>query len=347
MSHSSIPADLLHATGVEPAVLGRDFESLAGPVPIPGTARGATSIHTVVENIRSGKYRFEYVQCPCGASGRDVVVARIDRYRLPHRTVLCGACGLSRTNPRLDSASYIDFYANHYRAIYERPGDSAANLIDRQQANARRRYDLVQRSAPRPPRSVIELGCAAGWNLVPYRDAGCRVEGYDYDHDYLDAGRARGLAMHHGGVDEALAAGQRFDLVILSHVVEHMLDPGSEVGRICGLLEPGGLVFIEVPSILAAGHPLLRYFQSAHTFSFCPETLTDTLRASRLSPIHLDASVASIWHLDDAASSRDLKGTPELAQRILDHLAGIRPPSRVRQVAHMVRQRLGIGISGP
>lgn len=39
--------------------------------------------------------------------------------------------------------------------------------------------------------------------------------------------------------------------------------------------------------------PLLRYFQSAHTFSFCRETLADAFRAAKLSPLQVDETVAA------------------------------------------------------
>jgi SAM-dependent methyltransferase len=110
------------------------------------------------------------------------------------------------------------------------------------------------------------------------------VTGYDFDQDYLDAGRARGLDLRTGDIDTAVEGGERYDLVILSHVVEHFVDPVCDLRRISDLLEPDGILYVEVPTLFTVDGQLLRYWQAAHTYSFVPATvraLADCCRLSR------------------------------------------------------------------
>lgn len=342
MNSKAPTSNLLLATGTEPSILGEDYDLLNGPLPVPTTPEGLIAIAAVVEKINTGEYVFQEHHCPCGARGRDVVLARVDRYRIPHRTVLCKACGLSRTSPRLVASAYTDFYANYYRTIYERPNDTPERVIDRQRANARRRYELITCHIPRRPETILEIGCGAGWNLLPFYDAGCSVTGYDYDSDYLAAGRSRNLKLHQGGIDEALTDGKTHDLVILSHVLEHFLEPAQEVQRVRSLLNPEGCLFIEVPSILKTGHPLLRYFQSAHTYSFCRQTLTDCLSKTGLKPIFMDDMITSLWCRAREGESSQAHGSPDLADSIVAQLKAIRPPSPLRRIGRRLRAWLSL-----
>jgi SAM-dependent methyltransferase len=48
--------------------------------------------------------------------------------------------------------------------------------------------------------------------------------------------------------NEATLAGRAFDLVLLCHVAEHFSAPHDEVGAVVKYVEPGGLLYVEVPS---------------------------------------------------------------------------------------------------
>ena len=321
----------------ELSFLGSDFDSLTGPMPIAMAARGPSARAAVLAKLENGRYTLESSACLCGSSEPGTVLARIDRYRLPHRSVLCHQCGLVRTDPRMTAASYADFYANHYRAIYERPGQSAESLFAHQADNARRRFLFLRRHAKKTPESVIELGCGGGWNLLPFSGSGARVVGFDFDPEYLNAGRHRGLDLRPGGVDEASKLGIMYHAVILSHVVEHMLDPVKELQRVRTLLYPDGLLFAEVPSILKAGHPLLRYFQSAHTYSFAPESFRPLLEQAGFKLVAMNGSIASVWKPADVVSG-SWSADKMLAPRVLRHLQSVQPPGLFRRLARGLRR---------
>lgn len=60
-----------------------------------------------------------------------------------------------------------------------------------------------------------------------------------------------------------LEIGVNFDIIILSHVLEHFTNPLSELIK----LDIGGIIYIEVPN--ANYHTnLQKYFNLAHTFYF-------------------------------------------------------------------------------
>lgn len=326
-------------------LLGPDFQSTDGAFPVPLTERGRAARREVLAMMQSGAYVTEAAPCLCG-SAREELICSVDRYRLPHRTVMCADCGLVRTNPRWNVRAYEDFYARFYRAIYERPGDTADGMFARQRTNAERRAGFITRHirAGRPL-TVLEIGCGGGWNLLPLRERGHSVSGYDFDEDYLAAGRAQGLDLRRGGLEAAIVDGRRRDLVVLSHVVEHLLDPVGELARLRPVIGQGGHLFVEVPNLFGVTRNLLRYWQGAHTYSFVPATLRALMSAAGYEEVAFDDAIASLWRV--RVGPTGLVAWPRVAAETRRFLASrnsdFLPKLMVRALARRLRRRFGAG----
>ena len=110
-------------------------------------------------------------------------------------------------------------------------------------------------------RSVLDIGCGSGRHTAEaYRYSGITAIGADRNRDDLQAARDR-LEFHdrleaHGGgawclaAADALAlpfAGQAFDVVICSEVLEHIPNHRRAVREIVRVLKPGGTLVVSVP----------------------------------------------------------------------------------------------------
>lgn len=295
-------------------LLGPAYNGIQGPYPVPLSERGKAAREQVLERIKSGAYQLEELPCLCGGT-REELICTMDRYFIPHRTVLCVKCGLVRTNPRWTEKTYRDFYTHYYRALYERPGHTAANMFAVQRPGSLRRARYVLSKVAQDRKlSVAEIGCGGGWNLLPFHQRGDATVGFDYDEGYLAAGRSQGLDLRAGGLEMALAGGKRYDVVILSHVVEHFMAPVADLQKIQRLLANDGLLFIEVPNLFAVTRNLLRYWQSAHTYSFVPATLRQLLQRSGYEEVAMDDAIASLWRVNLTAT-RLTKVDPGLARK--------------------------------
>ena len=105
--------------------------------------------------------------------------------------------------------------------------------------------------------------------------------GADYDEEMVAYGCSQGMELEHGG-PELLAGREPADIIILSHVLEHIPDPLGFLGRIRPALKQNGMMLVEVPTLefIARGgynHNLFSYFQIAHIFDFSINTLCYTL----------------------------------------------------------------------
>lgn len=323
---------------IDEVLLGSRFALDTGVRSFNTGLEGERSIAAVKRALATGEYVQERIPCLCGAMD-ELCIAEIDRYGIPHRTVICSRCALLRTNPRMDMRSIQHFYSNHYRNIYERPGHDPPSYFESQASRGRTRARwALCRMCLAPGSAVVEIGCGAGWNLIPYAKLGCRVVGWDVDERYLALGRGRGLDLRFGLLEDAVSAGDSFDVVVLSHVFEHLVDPLAALGLLRRLLRPRGVAYIEVPSAFAAAR-LDRYFQNAHLWSFIPETLQSVMKMGGWDCLAMNGIIESLWRPSKEGHT-EISFSPVLVQRTIRTLASRRKGSWLIDREMGLRHRL-------
>ena len=251
------------------------------------------------QRLETGEYRLATEHCPCGADD-DTLIAEIDRYGLPLASVLCARCGAVRTNPYLDDASLDDFYRQMYQVMYARAPQVEAYFAN--QATYGSRIAALYERELRPTANVLEVGCGAGGGLAVFQNLGHRVAGCDLSRELVAFGVQQGLnRLWHGTTDEMPCEleSERWDLIILHHVFEHVQSPAHILNLLSGLLAPQGRILIIVPNILQidrfpnpAGNAL-KFLHVAHKFNYTPECLevvaakAGLAAATRVPPAHL------------------------------------------------------------
>jgi SAM-dependent methyltransferase len=240
------------------------------------------------------------IACPCGASS-DTVISEVDRHGLPHRVVLCEECGLVRADPQPSQAVLDWFYADVYRPLYGPSNTDTKALFESKRWKAEPLHALLERAnAIAPVRKVIDIGCGGGWTIASLHEQGWSVVGYDYDTRFLAIGRERGMDLRHGGVPEAIAAGERADVVVCAHVLEHVPEPAEFTAQLARLVGDDGLLYLEVPHsrrIPKLGYDSLLYWQRAHLWDFRAEHLRAVAASAGFEPVVLEEDSASVYGL--------------------------------------------------
>ena len=139
------------------------------------------------------------------------------------------------------------------RAFYEDPGTAVSSGPERARRQARMLAAvLAQRTGAQ---RIVDVGCGDGsaTQLVSGLDAGNTVIGVDWSATALAQARARGLLVVQGGVDTAglpLPDGCA-DVVIMSELIEHLVDTDSAADEVRRVLRPGGVLLLSTPNLAA------------------------------------------------------------------------------------------------
>jgi len=183
--------------------------------------------------------------CPgCGASehGRRLV-AHGEELRLdgPWCYVACDDCGSDYLRPRPCHPERLYDGAYH---VHARPAGLTAALprwVARREAD--RLLRLVDVASPR----VFEIGCGNGDLLAALRDRGAVVAGVEPAEGAVRAAHARGLDVVRGSYADAVGEAGSSQLVVSSHVLEHVTAPTDFLREVRRLLTPTGIAVIRTP----------------------------------------------------------------------------------------------------
>lgn len=117
-----------------------------------------------------------------------------------------------------------------------------------------------------------------GGILQAFKNENCKIKGVDYNSRLIALGRKQGLNLEVGGV-EKLKNEQPADIIILSHVIEHIANPCDFLKELRDILKQDGLMYIITPTIETISTStfyesnIFNYLQNAHIFNFSKNTL--------------------------------------------------------------------------
>ena len=135
------------------------------------------------------------------------------------------------------------------------PGDliasDAADILDRLGVKGKIRFlrKLLRGSALQPEKmKLLDVGCGTGAYLLAAQALGITGRGVEPSESHSRIGRERfGLDITTGYLLPQEMS-ERFDIVILSHVIEHIYEPGDFLARLATVLAPGGVLVIVTPN---------------------------------------------------------------------------------------------------
>lgn len=125
-----------------------------------------------------------------------------------------------------------------------------------EQAETSRNYYIpyLRRIVGQLPDRVLEVGCGEGGNLLPFAESGIRVVGVDIASSRIRQAEAFFRKKNREGrfiVSDILgpdAIDDRFPLLLLHDVIEHIEDKKLFLSVLKGYLSPGGVIFVGFPA---------------------------------------------------------------------------------------------------
>ena len=279
----------------------------------------------IEDKIKQGHYKTQLVSCVICGSQEFETLSEKDRFGLPVVVVICKDCGLIQTNPRLTQDSFNEFYGTeHTELVFGKERVIPEWFMD-EYFHGQKIYRYIRNSFPKilEEMFVLEIGCGAGGILAYFRDKGCQVFGMDLDADCIDFGRKNyNLNLSVGSLAECKLE-KKPDIIIMSHILEHLLKPDFELSVMRSCIDDKGLAYIEVPGVRNMTYihndmNFHRFLQIAHTYHFSLTTLSNLMRKSGFEMIKADEKIKSLFKVGNKSNifRNDYKTTMAYLRRL-------------------------------
>lgn len=194
------------------------------------------------------------------------------------RVVRCRHCELSFLNPRPEQSVIIDNYVTMVDEQY---------LREEEGRRASARYILKYLRKTKKDKGVLlDIGCAAGFFLDEARKDGWDVYGVEMSKWAVEHAQNKlGLKnIYQGLLADAALPKNFFDAVVMTDVIEHLIEPRAVLEEIRPLLKANGVLCCNTPDIGSLMSRMLGAkwwgIKQSHLFYFNKFTLTELLTAA-------------------------------------------------------------------
>ena len=225
--------------------------------------------------------------CPvCGGADRHVVFrqdfAAVDQATpvTGYDVAVCERCGCGYADGIPEQAAFDRYYGEMSKYEYAQRGGAESEYDTRRLELI---ASIIQPHVPRGDSRILDVGCASGRLLANLRERGfANVMGLDPSPACAAAAkRLYGIEVRAMTLDALARTGERFDVVILVGVLEHLRDLDASYEQLRRLLTPDGLLYVEVPDVTAFAdwsNAPYQDFSTEHINFFSPASLDNLMR---------------------------------------------------------------------
>lgn len=212
--------------------------------------------------------------------------------RGPHISrVKCNNCKVVFANPMADKEELVDYYQNYYDAsIYEALQFKQHSLDRIKQIHSYTRADIDREafyiSKYKTSGKFLDVGCGLGLGLAFANQLGFELYATEFDEGAIHFVKEHfDVNVFHGELLQAGFPDDHFDMIHISHVIEHVSDPVAYIREMYRILKKGGILSIGTPDIESNLYKWYRAFNLLqlsvpkvidgleHTFIFPKDTL--------------------------------------------------------------------------
>lgn len=193
--------------------------------------------------------------------------------------VECTKCGLVRTNSK-KFASYEEYHRDEKE--YSKEEELFRNIFQK-------RYNNISKFKNSPGK-ILDIGASTGTLLQIFKDKGWEVWGVEPSKS-AGVAKKRGIKILNQDFEASKLPKNYFDVVVMNHTFEHVMDPLKVLRKIKSVLTKGGLVYIDVPNFGGSDSK----FKGEHWGYLMPEEHTYHFTKDTLSALFAKAGFEVLW----------------------------------------------------
>ena len=278
----------------------------------------------------------------CGGKNLEVVRTRL-RNDVARNVFQCADCGINYLEPK--ERDLTEYYRREYRdghspVIGKKLTSRETFDIYRPMQNAK--IDVI-RDRLTPSMKVLDVGCSTGHFLHEISPFVGECVGIEFNEENARfVNEELGYRVYTVPIEVTPVQEGYFDLITAFHVVEHVEDPIALLKTLSRYLQPGGLLYVEVPNLndaLLSAYEVEDYasfwFREPHIFNFSPDTFCRVLeRAGFTGEISTIQRYNFVNHLSwimtgkPQSSAQIGMGAPTITDRFREDDSGLGPDLR-------------------
>lgn len=184
----------------------------------------------------------------------------------------CEKCFLYFIESPSDEEIYLLYKNEYHNSIKNKIFEFAKSKM--RYSRCLNQFNFIKANINCDNKKVCEIGAFDGLLLNIFKNNKCEVHGYELND------RAREYAKNKYNIylkQNFLEDNQKYDIIILSHVIEHFKEPKEILLKIKSMLNENGFIYIEVPNSplknQCSYETLIKYLTSPHTVNFNMDNL--------------------------------------------------------------------------
>ena len=168
----------------------------------------------------------------------------VDNYPI----LICKMCGSMRREHTPDDSELAKFYDGYlsYKAQFG-DGYLVESNVQGQMSKEMSLNDVGLTGEIFEGKRVLDVGCGSGqlmqW-IAQFQPS--KLHGLDISAENVKLGSARGINI---STENFLQVDEKYDVIIMSHLLEHLSDPSSFMEHAFKILSEGGLLIVETPCV--------------------------------------------------------------------------------------------------
>jgi 2-polyprenyl-3-methyl-5-hydroxy-6-metoxy-1,4-benzoquinol methylase len=207
-------------------------------------------------------------ECQCCAIQAMDIVGKVGEYE----QTLCKNCGYVRFVHSFDQVNHQLYESD---ADYNDDLSVAKDFEDFIQWNHNKALQYLTEKYPSRNAKILDVGCFSGFFVKKLILQGFVARGIDFNNKALSFGKEHyGLEKNisNSTLQELLAQGEKYDVITLFEVIEHLESISDVLSEVSKLLKSEGVIIISTPNSNMCWRPALD-FPPHHLSRFTPSAL--------------------------------------------------------------------------
>ena len=193
----------------------------------------------------------------------------------------CANCNFQFTNPRPDQDNIGKFYESDDYISHTNKGNNPINIIYKLVRNysTQNKIKLIKKISKKDKAKILDYGTGTGFFLNAIKEKGWKTVGVEPDQKAREnAEKLLGQKIY-ADLKEIGLLDNKYDVITLWHVLEHIHDLNQVFSTLKGLLKEKGKIIIAVPNIDSLDNKIYKedwaaYDVPRHLYHFNKETLS-------------------------------------------------------------------------